>query len=46
MSWCWWVLIVVVVLAFIPLKIKLTKAFLNNQKEKQMKKEKLLEEDE
>jgi len=45
-NWYWWVLIIAALLVFIPVKMKLTKAFLNNQKEKQMKKEKLLEDDE
>lgn len=46
MQWYWWVIIGVVVVAFIPLKMKMTKAFLQNQKNKQQAKEKMLEEDE
>jgi hypothetical protein len=46
MQWYWWILIGIAVVAFIPLKMKLTKAFLKNRKEKQQSREKLLEEDE
>jgi hypothetical protein len=45
MQWYWWVIIIAAVAAFIPLKMKLTKVFLKNQKDKQKAKEEMLEED-
>lgn len=46
MEWYWWVLIIAAVAALVPLKIKMSRAFLKNQKEKQEAKAKLLEDDE
>lgn len=46
MQWYWWLIIVAAIGVFIPLKMKLTKAFLESQKAKQKAREKLMEEDE
>lgn len=42
----WWLIIVLAVVAFIPVKMKLTKAFLKSRIEKQLEREKLLEDEE
>jgi NADH:ubiquinone oxidoreductase subunit 3 (subunit A) len=45
MAWYWWLLIIVVLVAFIPVKMKLTKKFLESRKKKKDERDKLKEDD-
>jgi len=45
MAWYWWMLIILALVAFIPIKMKMTKKFFESQKKKKENQAKLREDD-